>query len=151
MRRRWSGSQRTGHRPVDFIIRQSYFAFRWHVGKVRLGVGERFSYQMTHSPSKQQSVFGLLAGACQESCVVVALTRFISTCHATCSQHLDSPYRELKSEPPNTYFIDLRQMEATLYQQIIEIIKRHKMQFQNMQGRRCLRQKNAGRKMTCKS
>ena len=41
---------------------------------------------------------------------------------------LDSPYGELKFAPPNPYFIDLRQMEANLYQILIKITNNKKTQ-----------------------
>ena len=53
--------------------------------------------------------------------------------------YLDSPYRELKLEPPSKYVIDLRQMEANVEQMFTKIFEIHKMQVQNIQGRHLLR------------
>ena len=55
---------------------------------------------------------------------------------------LDSPYRELKLEPPNTYSIDLRQMEAVFYEIFSKMIKMPKMHVQNIQGRHFLRKQS---------
>ena len=54
---------------------------------------------------------------------------------------LDSPCGELNLEPPNTYFIELRQLDTILQQILTKIIKTHKMHVQTIQGRHFLRRK----------
>ena len=56
------------------------------------------------------------------------------------SKLLDGPYGKLKLEHPNTYSIDLRQMEANLLQILLKIITNHKMHIQH-QGRHFLEKK----------
>ena len=55
---------------------------------------------------------------------------------------LDSLYRELDLEPPKTYFIGLRQMEADLDHMLYKIVKIYKMHVQNVQGRHSLKTKS---------
>ena len=68
--------------------------------------------------------------------------------HSECSPQaylqLDSPYGELKLHPPNIYiyFTDLKQVEASLHQILIKIIKIHKMHVQQIQGRHFLRKQS---------